>query len=181
VWNWLVGDRKPIKRGDRAKPMICTAHKTNGEPCKAQAMKGKTVCRVHGGKGGRPPTHARYSKSLPKDLVERYEYFKSDPEILSLKPEIATARAFFERFSRQLVEGQGLSAEVGGELRAWLDQIGRITERCDKILNGERYTIRIDQLGALIEQITDAVAAEVRDPATRAAIAARIAKIGGKG
>jgi hypothetical protein len=163
--------------------------KQSGERCKRSACVGKDLCFMHGGapKSGvnweKPVQvkHARYSKSLPKDLVERYEYFKSDPEILSLKPEIATARAFFERFSRQLVEGQGLSAEVGGELRAWLDQIGRITERCDKILNGERYTIRIDQLGALIEQITDAVAAEVSDPATRAAIAARIAKIGGKG
>lgn len=161
--------------------MICTAHKTNGEPCKAPAMKGKRVCRVHGGKGGRPPTHARYSKSLPADLAERYEYFKSDPEILSLKPEIATARAFFERFANQLQEGQGLSAEMGGELRAWLDQIGRITERCDKILNGERYTINIGALGALIEQIYECVAAEVGDKAVLARIAERLKHIGGKG
>jgi hypothetical protein len=27
----------------------CKAHKTNGDPCKAQAMKGQNVCRVHGG------------------------------------------------------------------------------------------------------------------------------------
>lgn len=161
--------------------MICTAHKTNGEPCKAPAMKGKRVCRVHGGKGGRPPTHARYSKSLPADLAERYEYFKTDPDILSLKPEIATARAFFERFANQLQEGQGLSAEVGGELRAWLDQIGRITERCDKILNGERYTLRIDQVDLLKRQILDVIERCVSDPAEREAIGREFARLGGKG
>lgn len=156
--------------------------KRTGEQCRRPAMEGKRVCYHHGGKSpGGPVKHARYSKSLPKDLAERYEYFKTDPDILSLKPEIATARVFFERFSQQLVEGQGLSAEVGGELRAWLDQIGRITERCDKILNGERYTINIGALGALIEQIYECVAAEVGDKAVLARIAERLKHIGGKG
>ena len=126
-------------------------------------------------------THGRYSKSLPADLRDRYEYFKTDPEILSLKPDLALARAFMERFFAGFVEGQPISAALGEELRKWHDTISKLAERCDKILNGERYTIRIDQLGAIIEQITDAVAAEVADPALRAKIAARIAKIGGKG
>ena len=29
--------------------MICRAKRSNGQPCKAQAIKGGTVCRVHGG------------------------------------------------------------------------------------------------------------------------------------
>ena len=29
--------------------MKCTAHKTNGDTCKANAIKGSNVCRVHGG------------------------------------------------------------------------------------------------------------------------------------
>lgn len=29
--------------------MICTAHRTNGDPCKGQAITGAKVCRVHGG------------------------------------------------------------------------------------------------------------------------------------
>lgn len=163
--------------------------KRTGERCKQGSVPGKDLCRHHGGAKGsgvnweKPVQvkHARYSKSLPADLAERYEYFKTDPDILSLKPEIATARAFFERFSQQLVEGQGLSAEVGGELRAWLDQIGRITERCDKILNGERYTLRIDQVDLLKRQILDVIERCVSDPAEREAIGREFARLGGKG
>ena len=29
--------------------MICTAHRTNGQPCKSHAIQGATVCRKHGG------------------------------------------------------------------------------------------------------------------------------------
>lgn len=28
---------------------VCTAHRTDGQPCRAAAIKGGTVCRVHGG------------------------------------------------------------------------------------------------------------------------------------
>lgn len=29
--------------------MTCTAHRSNGQPCKGQAITGANVCRVHGG------------------------------------------------------------------------------------------------------------------------------------
>lgn len=29
--------------------MVCTAHRTDGAPCKGQALTGAKVCRVHGG------------------------------------------------------------------------------------------------------------------------------------
>lgn len=34
----------------------CTAHsKRTGQPCKAPAVRGWTVCRMHGARGGAPP------------------------------------------------------------------------------------------------------------------------------
>ena len=30
-------------------PMQCSAKRSNGEPCKAKAIRGGTVCRMHGG------------------------------------------------------------------------------------------------------------------------------------
>lgn len=39
----------------------CGAHaRRTGQPCRAPAMKNGR-CRVHGGKGGRPPIHGRYT------------------------------------------------------------------------------------------------------------------------
>ncbi len=135
---------------------ICGAKKKDGTPCQMSAMPNGR-CRLHGGKAGRPVTHGRYSKSVPKDLSERYEYFKTDPEWLSLKPDLALTRTMMERFMATFVEGQYISAEVGGELRQWFDLISRVAERANKILNGDRYTINVPGLQAVIAQIGDIV------------------------
>lgn len=43
----------PVDRLNRARR--CRAmSKRSGQPCKAPAMRGKAVCRCHGGKGGAP-------------------------------------------------------------------------------------------------------------------------------
>lgn len=39
---------KMPRKGERF-PVVCSAHRTNGEPCKAPPLKGQRVCRVHGG------------------------------------------------------------------------------------------------------------------------------------
>jgi len=143
--------------------MKCGAKKRNGEPCQAPAMPNGR-CRIHGGKSpGRPITHGRYSNSVPKDLSDRYEYFKTDPEILSLKPDLALCRAMMERYISTFVEGQRIGAGVADELRAWFDSIGRLAERCDKILNGERYTINVAGLQAIMAQIVDIISSAIEE------------------
>lgn len=42
---------KPI-RVDAYNRRLCSAHRTNGDECRAPAIKGGTVCRVHGGSAG---------------------------------------------------------------------------------------------------------------------------------
>ena len=129
----------------------CGAHcKSTGKPCPKGAMKNGR-CYTHGGAATGPkPTHGRYSHSLPKDLADRYEYFKTDPKILDLQPEIALARSLMERFMGAFVDGGGISAEVGGEMRAWVDQVSKIVERCHKVLYGEQYTVTVEGLQASI-------------------------------
>ena len=40
----------------------CGAHsRTTGNPCRGPAM-ANGRCRMHGGRGGRPPIHGRYTK-----------------------------------------------------------------------------------------------------------------------
>jgi hypothetical protein len=78
--------------------MVCAAKKTNGEPCKAQAVRGKRVCRVHGGMtpGGIASPHykdGRYSRFLPARLGPRYQEARADGELLALREDIALTDA----------------------------------------------------------------------------------------
>lgn len=57
-------------------------------------MRGRTVCLAH---GGRTPVgvaassfkHGRYSKHVPAELLDRYHDGTNDPELLSLRDDIA--------------------------------------------------------------------------------------------
>jgi len=75
----------------------CTAKaKSTGKRCRRYAVTGYTVCQVHGAgspkqgrPGGRPIVHGRYSKRLPQKLVARYDEARVDPELLSLRDDVA--------------------------------------------------------------------------------------------
>lgn len=81
--------------------MICHAHRTNGEPCKAKAMVGQKVCRVHGGatpKGIASPHYkhgrqSKYAPSLPPRMREHYENAINDPQLLEQHKEIGLVEA----------------------------------------------------------------------------------------
>ena len=45
----------------------CTAHRTDGEPCQAQAIKGMKVCRVHGGSS--PQAKKATARRMLEELV----------------------------------------------------------------------------------------------------------------
>jgi len=77
---------------------LCQAKRTNGEPCKAQAVRGKRVCRVHGGMtpSGIASPHfktGRYSKALPARMLEAYTTAASDPQLLEQREQIAVLDA----------------------------------------------------------------------------------------
>lgn len=78
--------------------MQCQAKKTNGQPCKANAISGMRVCRVHGGatpRGLASPHYktGRYSKALPARLAARYAEAEADPRLLELRDEVALTDA----------------------------------------------------------------------------------------
>jgi hypothetical protein len=73
----------------------CTAKsKQSGQRCKKDAIPGRVVCHMH---GGRSPTgiaspqykHGRYSRGMPVRLRARYEQATTDPKLLELREEIA--------------------------------------------------------------------------------------------
>jgi len=157
----------------------CTARsKRHQRRCRRFCAPGYHVCYYHGQGAGEPPTHGRYSKSLPKDLAERYEHFKSDPDILSLIPEIALLRTHLERFMHTYTERQPVSAEIGEEMRAWGETLSRVCERANKILYGEQYTLTVQGFNALLAQVCAVINEEIPDAVLRERIAERLRQIG---
>src|SRR5215210_2202001 len=79
--------------------MQCRAHsKRSGERCKNYAVRGRELCRMHGGtvkRGVDSPNfkRGRYSKAMPGHLTERYRASLQDEERHDLRDEIALSEA----------------------------------------------------------------------------------------
>jgi hypothetical protein len=79
--------------------MQCHAKsKRSQERCRRAAMRGMTVCYMHGGKTPRGPalpqfTSGRYSRFLPTRLLARYRDAEEDTELTSLRSELALVDA----------------------------------------------------------------------------------------
>ena len=90
--NAQLGPRTPM---DAPRPDArCKGHNKAGEPCGKRPMKGRDYCRNHGGRvpaGADSPNlrHGRYSKHLPQKLAERVEVAIADPNLVSLRDELA--------------------------------------------------------------------------------------------
>lgn len=106
------------KRADlsRVLPAVrCTARKQNGEPCRAMAARGATVCRVHGGSAPQVKAAAKRRLDQAADvLVQRLLGF-------ALGGDVADAIALAA--VRDALDRAGLSprqaVEVGVELKPW--------------------------------------------------------------
>jgi hypothetical protein len=91
--------------------------KTDRGPCKKPPMKGRTRCDRHGGKslaGAASPTfkHGRYSKHLPTNLIPSFQAALEDPDLLSLRSEIALTQC---RIDQVIESAQGHAARLDWE------------------------------------------------------------------
>jgi hypothetical protein len=73
-------------------------NKQNGGTCENWVVRGRTRCRIHGGKSlvGTACPHyrsGRYSEYVPERLRARYEQAQDDPDLLSLRSEVALVDA----------------------------------------------------------------------------------------
>lgn len=166
----------------------CTAKsKHTGERCKFYRTPGRTVCRYHGGLAGRKPTKGvedmiRNPEVKESAIKKRYAELKEDPEILSLKSEIAILRAHLEKLleAEEAREGGG-NAQYTYELRNFIESIGKTAERHNRIMNGEKYTINVSSLQIVIAQVVTAMNEAIADANVDAATADRIRDRLGRG
>lgn len=63
----------------------CRAHcRISKKPCGQPAMRGRPVCRLHGGAGGRPPIHGRYTKAAIESRREVRAILRAVRDLLAM-------------------------------------------------------------------------------------------------
>ena len=133
----------------------CTAKsKRSGERCKNNAMKGKTVCHIHGGKSLSGPASpsfktGRYSKFLPSRLADRYQEARTDDELLSLREEIALLDA---RMADLL--GQVSTGEAGEHWRK-LNDLYQFILRAGRSKDTEGLNTGMARMGTVLREAKD--------------------------
>lgn len=135
----------------------CTAHRRDGERCTQQAMHGRTVCRMHGGKAGRPPIHGRYAKSLDRypELRRAYDEACGDPQLMEIQSEVALLRANLQQY---LDKYAGVAHPKTMQIIAdYGEAITRLVERRHKMLHGERVTITMRDLETYAARLMEIV------------------------
>lgn len=159
----------------------CTRIKKNGERCRARAKKGKDLCRCHGGNA--PIKHGMYSRYTFGRLEELVSRFKEDPDLKSLKEEVALLRAVLQDNLRRfgvLDDGEeGLAASL-----AFTDTVLKITEGIRKCVHslvqieeGLKLHLDIGQINAMVLQITTIITQEIRDDGTKDRVISRLAQL----
>jgi hypothetical protein len=132
--------------------MQCTAKaKSTGEQCRRRAVAGKTKCVVHGGKtpGGIASPHfkhGRYSKYLPDRLLGRYQEALADPELLSLRDDVALVDGRLTELFEQLDTGR--SEALWEELQEAYRELTRAIGTQDTT----RLRAQLTRLGDLLDQ-----------------------------
>jgi hypothetical protein len=142
--------------------------KHDGTPCARSPVRGRTRCRLHGGKTlvGPASPHfrtGRYSAYLPERLRARYEQAEGDAELLNLRGEIALIDARLVDLLSRVDTGE--SGQLWADLRR-AHQEFKVAKRGEDVARMHTALARMEHLidsavqdhvawaeiGALIEQ-----------------------------
>jgi hypothetical protein len=173
----------PSSAGDPVQSNACGAKTRAGRPCPTPGMwNGR--CRMHGGRSlagsasGAFKT-GRYSKYMPKRLLERYEEAMGDPNLLALTDEIALVDARAQELLEQL--NVGATPERWGDLLALFEQRRKLAEAERKRLQVFRTTITTEEALCLVQTVLNLIKDHVSDRAERDAITQELARVAGIG
>jgi hypothetical protein len=123
--------------------MQCKAYsRRNQGPCRQHAMRGKDVCRMHGGKSWMGPgsatfRHGRRSKFLPSRLAAAYQDAMSDPKLMELRQEIALVDARIQDLLSRVDTGE--AGEVWHKAQAAMMRFER--EKAKQNLDGMQLAL----------------------------------------
>lgn len=128
-------------------------------------MKGKDVCYHHGGKT--PITHGLRSKYRGARLGDKIQELVDDPDLTNITLQIAALIAhqqnLMDMYERSGTWGLGGFAAF----QSITTDIIKAIERYHKVTEGSRYTIRIEHIQVVINQIVKVADETIHDPADR--------------
>jgi len=81
----------------------CAKAKSTQARCGKTVVPGRRVCRLHGGLGGAPPKHGRYSKGLGR-FREAYQEARADPSLLDLRETLALMDVAVQRAAERAAD-----------------------------------------------------------------------------
>lgn len=123
-------------------PGRCNAKTRSGGYCTNWPVQGKKRCRMHGAFAGRPVVTGRYSRVLRESLQTKYRQFLQDNDYRELRCEVAIQRALLSEYLARFRENVALTALDIARLFDWLDKIGRMVERVNRIEVSTALTAR---------------------------------------
>lgn len=96
-WSWQKVDQNRIEAYDPNGDQRCgakTSSSDDGHPCRKRPVDGRERCATHGGTQTRGPAHhkfvdGRYSRHMPTRLARRVQDVLGDPDLLSLRDNLA--------------------------------------------------------------------------------------------
>lgn len=144
-------------------------------------MRGRTVCLAHGGRtprGVASPSFktGRYSRSLPGHLVADYERALADPQLLSVRNDIALVDAVILSLLGQLDDDDNPPQDR----RIW-QAVGKQIDRRRRLVESEvrhmvlaREMISAEQAVALVAALVEIVKRYVPSPVDRQALTEEI-------
>jgi hypothetical protein len=133
----------------------CKCKTFQAKRCKDLKVYPNGRCRKHGGAslvGPASPSfkHGRYSKLLPGNLAHHYEVARQDPDLVSLRSELALIDARAAQIIEQLQQGE--AGALWRRLKAARDRLQ--TFRKDK---------KLKEMGAALEELFTVIEQGVKD------------------
>jgi len=114
---------------------LCSARRTNGEPCKGLAMKGQKVCRVHGGKAPQSLAAAKLRLAALVDPAIGVLAYAMEQKTKQLPSAIVAARDALDRTGYKVVEVVRVETSASARVLAAvlsMDELLELRERLQR-------------------------------------------------
>lgn len=156
----------------------CGAKTRNGTLCNRPAGWGTKhasigKCKLHG--GASPIKHGLYSKYVTHTLADTVQLLLEDPNLINLREQIAFKQALILNRLEQI--GEEMTESDLKFLTELSEKVSRDIERLNKIEHGEKFVLRVEEVQAVVQQITVMIRQEIDDDNLVSRLAGRLQQL----